>query len=133
VCHADAIGTVDVERLGLGAGAGTSSRVAEVPDAHRTGQILEARAIAEDFGGHAVALGLVNATSSSASGDTTSILTSVLQEVQSFVEVDGSLAGGVRIVANVAEDHTKDTTHLDGGTRSVAKAELAIVSSDNHR
>ena len=70
VRHADAVRTIDVERLGLSVGTAASSWVSQVTEAHEAGQIRYSSSLLEDFGGEPVALALVKATASTTGNDT---------------------------------------------------------------
>lgn len=88
VGHANAIGTVHVERLCFCICAAASSRVSQVTKAHEARQVGDPGAISKDPGGHAIALALVEAPTSTAAHDPGSILASVLEQVERIVDLD---------------------------------------------
>lgn len=126
VGEADTIRTVHIERLRFSIGTATSSRVAQVTDAHRAGQVCNLRTILEDLGCHAIGLQLVDPAPGSAGRDTGCILATVcvtadlvggslcvyrsvltLKQVQGLVEV---YRGGGR---RICQDQSDDATHVD--------------------
>lgn len=62
--------------------------------------------------------------------DIPGILTSVLQEVERLVEVDGGLAWSIRIVADMAKDEAENSAHLNGIAITGWRPMLAMY---NHR
>lgn len=50
----------------------------------------------------------------------------MLQEVERLVEVDGGLAGSIRIVADMAEDEAENSAHLGGNAKSGWRPKLAM-------
>lgn len=89
VGHADAVGAVNVERLGFRIGAAASRGVAEVTEAHVARQISDASSVLKDLGGHAIALALVEASTRATAHDTSGILATMLKQIQSIVDLDG--------------------------------------------
>jgi hypothetical protein len=102
VRQADAVGAVDVEWLSFSAGTSSCCRVPKVAYAHGSGKVLDTGTIAEHPGGHSIPLGLKYAATSGTSSYATSILATVLEEVESLVEINGCLARNVGIVTNMA-------------------------------
>jgi hypothetical protein len=105
----DAIRTIDIKGLCLGVRAGTRGWVAEVSHAHEAGEVDDAGAVAEDFGGEPVAFALVDAAAGGAGGDAAGVLAAVLEEVEGVVEVGGGGVGGM-----VGEDEGEYAAHGDG-------------------
>ena len=85
VSKADAVRGVDVERLRLSICAAASSRVSEVANTHVTREIAHALTIVENLGCKSVALTLEELAAARACGDTASILSTVLEVVQSLL------------------------------------------------
>ena len=78
-------------------------------NAHVPGQVRDTLAVLEHLGRHAIALALEDAPASRACCDTTSILATVLEIVETLVQVDSSI--GAR---GVGENKTENAAHLAG-------------------
>ena len=124
VRHTDAVWTVDVERLCLSICATSGCGVSQMTKAHEARQVRDASAILEDLGGHAVALALVEASSSTTTDNACRILPAMLKQVQGIVYFD---RGRLRFTAllstqlgqsmcmrlRVPVDHCDDATHIE--------------------
>jgi len=108
VGHADTVGAVDVEGLSLSVRAAAGGRVSQVAEAHEAGEVGHACAVLEDTRRHTVALALVEATTSTATDYSGSILAAMLEEVEGIVHLDRS-----RLRLGIAVDHSNDTAHFD--------------------
>ena len=75
---------------------------------HEAGEIGNTGTILEDLGGHAIALALMETTASAAADYTSSILSAMLKEIESIMDLDRS---GLRL--GVTVDDSNDTTHFD--------------------
>lgn len=60
-------------------------------NAHEAREVGNAGAVVEDFGSETIALALVDATIAGTGGNTASVLTTVLQVVESLVDLSGSV------------------------------------------
>jgi len=65
--------------------AGASSGIAKMGKAHVTGEVVDTLAVLKDFGRHAIAFALEDPTARSAGRYTASILSAVLEVVQTLV------------------------------------------------
>ena len=75
---------------------------------HEAWEVGNTSTILEDLGGHAVALALVETTTSTAADYTSSILSAMLEQIEGIMDLDRS---GLRL--GVAVDNSNDTTHFD--------------------
>jgi hypothetical protein len=85
-------------------------------ETHESRQICNSCAIVEDFCGHAISLALIYSTAGSACCDSTGILSTVLEEVEGFVEIDG---GGVG--SGIGQNEGENTAH---GEDEVGECEM---------
>ena len=106
--HADTVRAVDVKGLGLRVCAAASCGVSQMAKTHEAGEIGNTSTILEDLGGHAIALALVETTAGTAADYTSSVLSTVLEEVEGIVNLYRS---GLRL--GVAVDNGNDTAHFD--------------------
>jgi hypothetical protein len=93
-----------------------------VTKTHVSGQVSDAGTVLEDLGGHAVALALVEATTGAAAHNTGGILTTVLEEIQSIVDLDGCCRR-FRVSVNNGDDsaHGEDDLLLGIGEEESGK------------
>lgn len=112
--HANAVWAVDIEWLSFSVRTAASGRVSQMSETHEARKVGHAGTVLEDPGGHAIALALVEASASAATDDTSSILTTMLKEVQGIVYLDRG-----RLRLRIAVDHRNDTAHVDVIVRRV--------------
>lgn len=89
--------------------AGPRSRIPQVGDAHVPRQVDDPLAVLHDLGRHAIALALEYPAALGAGGNATGILATVLEVVETLVQVDGRV--GAR---RVGENETENAAHVAG-------------------